>query len=50
GGYTTFSSFEWETLSLVKHGGLWLGVFNAAGSVLLGYAAVWLGWLIGAKR
>ncbi|MBV9743308.1 MAG: fluoride efflux transporter CrcB [Acidobacteriia bacterium] len=50
GGYTTFSSFEWETLSLVKDGGLWLGVFNAAGSVLLGYAAVWLGWLIGAKR
>jgi len=50
GGYTTFSSFEWETLSLVKDGGRWLGLLNVLGSVLLGYAAVWLGSLIAAKR
>jgi len=49
GGYTTFSSFEWETLSLVKDGGRWLGVLNIVGSVLLGYTAVWLG-SIAAKR
>lgn len=50
GGYTTFSSFEWETLSLVKDGGRWLGVFNIVGSVLFGYAAVWLGSIIAGKR
>jgi len=44
GGYTTFSSFEWETLSLVKEGGRWLGLFNIIGSVLLGYAAV-VAWI-----
>ena len=50
GGFTTFSSFEWETLSLVKEGSRWLGVFNVIGSVLFGYAAVWLGSIIAGKR
>lgn len=50
GGYTTFSSFEWETLSLVKDGARWLGALNVVGSVLLGYTAVWLGSIIAAKR
>lgn len=43
GGYTTFSSFEWETLSLVRDSGWWLGLINVVGSVALGYSAVWLG-------
>jgi CrcB protein len=43
GGYTTFSSFEWETYSVVRDGGLWLGLANVVGSVTLGYAAVWIG-------
>jgi fluoride exporter len=43
GGYTTFSSFEWETYSAVRSGGFWIGLANVVGSVLLGYAAVWLG-------
>ncbi len=46
GGYTTFSSFEWETLSLVADGGWWLGLVNLVGSVALGYSAVWLGALM----
>jgi fluoride exporter len=43
GGYTTFSSFEWETYSAIREGGFWVGIFNVVGSVTLGYAAVWLG-------
>lgn len=43
GGYTTFSSFEWETYSVIRAGGFWMGVVNVVGSVALGYAAVWLG-------
>jgi CrcB protein len=50
GGYTTFSSFEWETLSLVQDGSRWLGLLNVAGSVLFGYIAVWLGTAIVGRR
>jgi CrcB protein len=50
GGYTTFSSFEWETLGLVRDGGRWLGLLNVVGSVVLGYMAVWLGAMIAGKR
>ena len=46
GGYTTFSSFEWETYSAVREGGFWIGLANVVGSVTLGYAAVWLGALL----
>ena len=46
GGYTTFSSFEWETFSAVREGGFWIGLANVAGSVIFGYAAVWLGALL----
>lgn len=43
GGYTTFSSFEWETFAAIRDGGFWIGMANIAGSVAFGYAAVWLG-------
>ena len=43
GGYTTFSSFEWETLSAVREGGAWIAAINVLGSVALGYLAVWVG-------
>jgi CrcB protein len=49
GGYTTFSSFEWETYTAISKGGFWVGIFNIVGSVTLGYTAVWLGALL-AKR
>lgn len=49
GGYTTFSSFEWETYAAVRDGGFWIGLANIAGSVLFGYAAVWLGALLGRR-
>ncbi|HLK50871.1 MAG TPA: fluoride efflux transporter CrcB [Bryobacteraceae bacterium] len=43
GGYTTFSSFEWETYAAVREGGFWMGLANVVGSVAFGYIAVWLG-------
>jgi CrcB protein len=46
GGYTTFSSFEWETYSAIRDGGFWVGIFNIVGSVTLGYTAVWLGAML----
>ena len=49
GGYTTFSSFEYETLGLVREGSHWLGLLNALGSVAFGYFAVWLGAVVATK-
>ena len=46
GGYTTFSSFEWETYSSVREGGLWTGMLNVVSSVMLGYVAVALGSML----
>jgi fluoride exporter len=46
GGYTTFSSFEWETYAAVREGGFWMGLSNVVGSVGLGYVAVWVGALL----
>jgi fluoride exporter len=50
GGYTTFSSFEYETLQAVRDGERWIGLIYVAGSVLLGYVAVWLGAVLVARR
>jgi CrcB protein len=46
GGYTTFSSFEWETFTAVREGAWWIGAVNVASSVMLGYVAVWLGVML----
>ena len=46
GGYTTFSSFEWETYAAVREGGFLMGLINVLGSVGLGYAAVWFGSML----
>lgn len=43
GGYTTFSSFSFETFSLLRDGEMWLAIVNALGSVMLGLVAVWIG-------
>jgi CrcB protein len=50
GGYTTFSSFEYETYQAVRDGEHWMGLLYVASSVLLGYAGVWLGALLAARR
>jgi len=44
GGYTTFSTFSWETLTLVQQGE-WLKAFlYVAGSVVLGFTLVLLAY------
>ena len=43
GGYTTFSSYTWEALSLAQ-AGEWLGAAAyILGSNMLGFVGVWLG-------
>lgn len=49
GGYTTFSSFEYETFIAVRSGNHLLALLNVLGSVFLGYVAVGLGAILGAR-
>jgi CrcB protein len=42
GGYTTFSTFEWETFKLIRDGSWWFALANAFGSVLAGFVGVLL--------
>ncbi len=50
GGYTTFSSFEYESLRAIRDGGLMPGFLNMAASVVLGFAAVWAGAVVAARH
>jgi fluoride exporter len=47
GGFTTFSSFGFETFQLLKDGQILYAIANAVLQVLLGLLCVWLGWIIG---
>lgn len=47
GAYTTFSTFEYETLRLAQHGQASVGMLYLVLSVVLGYGAVWLGMTAG---
>jgi CrcB protein len=47
GAYTTFSTFEYETLRLAQHGQAATGLLYLLLSVVLGYGAVWLGMATG---
>jgi CrcB protein len=43
GGYTTFSTFEWESFQLIRDGSWGWALANMCGSVLIGFAGVLLG-------
>ena len=43
GAYSTFSTYEWETLSTLRAGAFVLAATYAIGSLVLGLAATWLG-------
>jgi CrcB protein len=47
GGFTTFSSFAYETLALARDAELARALANVAAQVILGLAAAWLGYALG---
>lgn len=49
GGYTTFSSFEWEALFAIRTGAGFIAIAYMAASVLLGLLAAWCGAILAAR-
>jgi fluoride exporter len=47
GGFTTMSTFSYETLMLLRDGQTAFALGNIAASVVAGLAAVWLGYTLG---
>ena len=43
GAYSTFSTYEWETLSSLRSGAFFIAALYALGSLFLGLIAVWCG-------
>jgi CrcB protein len=50
GAYSTFSTYEWETLSTIRSGAFLLTALYAVGSLLLGLVAVWGGAILAMPR
>ncbi len=46
GAYSTFSTYEWETLSTIRTGAFFMAGVYAVSSLILGLASVWLGSVI----
>lgn len=46
GAYSTFSTYEWETLSTLRSGAFLMAALYAVGSLLVGLIAVWGGAVI----
>jgi CrcB protein len=46
GAYSTFSTYEWETLSTIRTGAFLIALLYAISSLILGLIAVWGGSVI----
>jgi len=46
GAYSTFSTYEWETLSTLRSGAFMLAALYAVGSLIVGLVAVWGGSML----
>lgn len=46
GGFTTFSSFGYETVQLLRDGQYWYAAANAVLQVVVGLIFVWLGYIV----
>lgn len=46
GGYTTFSSFEYDAYLATRSGHAWVALLYLVASVVCGYGAVWLGVML----
>ena len=46
GAYSTFSTYEWETLSTLRAGAFALAALYALGSLIVGLGATWLGVIL----
>ena len=46
GAFTTFSTFAWETMALMKEGSMFLALFNVAGNITFCLIAVKLGMIL----
>ncbi len=47
GSLTTFSTFGYETVQFIQDSNLRMATWNVAGNLVLGFAAVWLGFWLG---
>jgi CrcB protein len=47
GAYTTFSTFEYETLRSLQDGEVLMAGLNVSLSVIVGFVSVWLGMITG---
>ena len=46
GGFTTFSTFGYETIALLRDGAFFAGLANVLIQVVVGVSAVWLGYTV----
>ena len=47
GGFTTFSSFGFETFNLFRDGEIAYALLNGLGQLAIGFVLVWLGFILG---